>query len=127
MAERAHTTSGGTSLPLTLIDLEQHPDGELLRMIARATVLREREWLDRLPPAKHLGKEKRRDYNQLCHDLWKLDMAIASHPATTRFGVHAKALYAVEHRDFEAKAPTCSGLGLVFSVLSDALRTGALS
>lgn len=127
MADRAHITPGGTSLPLTLIDLEQHPDGELLQMIARGTALREREWLERLPRGKHLGKEKRRAYNQLCQDLWKLDMAIARQLATTRFGVHAKAIYAVEHPSFEAQAPTYGGSGLTFSVLSDALRTGSLA
>ena len=126
MATHAHITGGGCPLPLELVDLSCHPDGELLRMLSRGTSLREREWSERLPTGKHLGKDRRRNYNQLCHDIWKLDLAIIKHPARTKFGVHAKALYALEHRDAEGKAPTHGSHGLLFSVLSDALRIGAL-
>ena len=130
MSEAASPSTPPAAPPpssIQLIDLTSHPDGELLRMLSRGTSLREREWSERLPRGKHLGKDRRREYNQLCHDIWKLDMAIIKHPARTKLGVHAKALYALEHEDAEGNAPTYGMHGLLFSVLSDALRIGALA
>lgn len=46
MAERANITGGSNSLPLNLIDLDHHPDGELMRLCSRAAALQDRADLE---------------------------------------------------------------------------------
>ena len=42
MAEHAHSTGSSAPLPLTLIDLETHPDGALLRLCGKMANLQDR-------------------------------------------------------------------------------------
>lgn len=46
MAERANITGGGNPLPLTLINLNSHPDGALMRLCSRAAALQDRADLE---------------------------------------------------------------------------------
>lgn len=46
MATRAHNTPGGNSLPLSLIDLDTHPDGDLMCLCSRAGALQDRADLE---------------------------------------------------------------------------------
>lgn len=84
MAAHAYSTPGNGPLPLTLIDLEQHPDGDLLRLCAKMTNLQDR--VDR--PGAALD-------TQLSKDYWATaDRIVQTHPRTAD-GFQMKALVAL--------------------------------
>lgn len=115
MAERAHITGGGTSLPLTLIDLEQHPDGALMRLCNRAAALQDRADLEGvdlnlwpLPPygVTHMG----------------LLAEIAAAEPYTIEGVRLKAMTLMG--DPDSGINRTAGRSYLVSVIRDFLRMG---
>lgn len=84
MAERAHITGGSRPLPLEIIPLDQHPDGELLRLCGRMTNLQDR-WDE---PGAELDRALSRDY-------WSTSDRIAAIHPKTADGFQMKAMVAL--------------------------------
>ncbi len=104
MAEHAHTTGAARPLPFEIIDLDNHPDGSLLRMCA--ALIRLRETLDGActslshPRAKQAAEGVRR----LVERAWELREGIAATPARTPEGLLEKAriaLWEAGHGDID--------------------------
>jgi hypothetical protein len=116
---------------LELIDLNAHPDGALLRMIAEATKAREAyELLTERGYRKGMAKADRAERAAAYCAVTKIEVSIIATPARTGFGLLAKALFALEHRstrDPEASNFTWGPWGLLFSVVNDGVRIGAFS
>jgi hypothetical protein len=95
-------------LPFEIVDLTTHPDGQLLRLIAEATVMRDRPGV---------AGWKLKDFIDIDDQIGPLEPA-------TRFGLHAKALYALGNQDRDLRV---FGLhGVAFSVIEDAMRMGLM-
>jgi hypothetical protein len=78
-------STGGNPLPLTLINLDQHADGDLLRLCAKMTNLRER-W-DQPGGAFDLG---------LTREYWKTAELIAVALPRTEDGLRMKAMIGID-------------------------------
>jgi hypothetical protein len=116
---------------LQLIDLDAHPDGDLLRLIAQGTKARESYGL--LKKRRYRRGQARADRVELREAFgarMRLECAIIGTQAKTPVGLTAKALFALED---EAVANVhVSGLtwgvgGLLFSVVNDGMRMGAFA
>jgi hypothetical protein len=129
MANRDYTTGG--PLPLTLIDLEQHPDGELLRLIAQGTKAREAYYLlTKRGYRRGLAKADRAEVSAAYCARFRLETTIVATPAKTKFGLTAKALFALEHEataNVHGANLTWGIGGLLFAVVNDAMQMGAFA
>lgn len=115
MAKHLNSTPGSSPLPLTLVDLDRHPDGELMRLCSQAGRLRDRAYLDGIDVYQCPGP----DYVPSLH---RLIGKISDMPAKTIEGFKLKALCLLggeddPHNQHVARAP-------LVSVVKDALRLG---
>ncbi|MCB8878258.1 hypothetical protein [Acidisoma silvae] len=123
--------SGTLAGAFQLIDLDQHPDGELLRLIAQGTNAREKyQALNRRGHRRGKAIADRQEVGDAFGVRMRLECRIINTPAKTPFGLTAKAMFALEHEsvaDVHASNLTWGVGGLLFSVVNDAILTGALS
>lgn len=133
MAKRTATTPEGTrALPVfELIDLDQHADGKLLRLIAQATKAREAYWfLKKRGHRRGLARADRAEVVEAFAARMRLENAVIALAAKTTFGLTAKALFALEHEcaaDVHASNLTWGIGGLLYSVVNDGLHLGVAS
>jgi hypothetical protein len=126
-------TPPATPLPFALevIDLDAHPDGTLLRLIAEGTKAREAYYLlTQRRYRKGMAKADRAEGSAAFRTVMLTEARIIGTGARTGFGLLAKTMFALEHRD--ATEPHRANLtwgigGLLFSVVNDSVRMGAFS
>ncbi len=114
---------------LELIDLDAHPDGALLRLIAEGTKAREAyALLTERRYRKGMARADRAECSAAYCAAGQIEVRIIATPARTGFGLLAKALFTLEHNDITRPhgANLTWGIGgLLFSVVNDSVRIGS--
>ena len=118
MATHAHSTPGGSPLPFAVIDLDNHPDGTLMRLCSQAARLRDRAYLEGIDIYQCPGPE----YVPCLH---RLINQVSDTAPRTQEGFRLKALFLLGDDDdprntWPVRAP-------LVSVIKDALRLGLQS
>jgi hypothetical protein len=134
MSEATSTNTPGGGFPpfkLELVDLDAHPDGVLLRLIAEGTKAQEAyDLLTQRRYRKCMARADRAELSAAATAAFQLETKIVAIPARTSFGLLAKAMFALGHprtRDRNGANLTWGLGGLLFSVVEDSVRMGAFS
>jgi hypothetical protein len=117
MAKHLCSTPGSAQLPQTfdLVDLDQHPDGKLLRLLSQATKLRDRCETAGINPYQFQGPP-------VALELWELTISIIKAEALTPLGLQAKAIFVMGDQH-DPMGHTCL-VAPFASVVRDLLRMG---
>ncbi|GAB0119902.1 hypothetical protein [Acidisoma sp. 7E03] len=118
MAIHAHSTPSGSPLPFGFIDLDNHPDGRLMRLCSQAGRLRDRAHFEGV----EIYQCPEPEYVRMLH---RLIAQISDMAPRTQEGFRLKALFLLGDEDdprntWAVRAP-------LVSVIKDALRLGLQS